>query len=101
MLINNNALLNPAHHNQSLYIVSGYSSATFTRRHLNDLNAIRPGIDVNLIIGMLSKRSDHQAYLELKHQYKNLLNIFYVNSSPPVHVKAYAWLGEQGNSKGL
>lgn len=87
------ALRNPAKNNQSLYIVSGYSSATFTRRHLNDLDTLKTGIDVNLIIGMPSKRSDHQGYLALKQQYKNLLNVSYVNSSPPVHVKAYAWLG--------
>ncbi len=96
-----NALINPAHNNQSLYIVSGYSSATFTKRHLNDLDAIRKGIDVNLIIGMPSKRSDHQAYLALKHQYQNFLNVSYVISLPPVHVKAYAWLGNQGNSEGF
>lgn len=89
-----NALINPAKDNQSLYIVSGYSSATFTRRHLNDLNAMQNSIDVNLIIGMPSKKSDHQAYLALEQQYNKLLKVHYVNTSPPVHVKAYAWLGK-------
>ena len=88
------ALCNPAKGNSSLYIVSGYSSATFTKRHLKDLSSIDKNIDVNLIIGMSGNRSDHQAYLDLKKQYKSLLNVYYIKSYPEVHAKAYAWLGE-------
>ena len=88
------ALCNPAKGNSSLYIVSGYSSATFTNRHLKDLNAVNNNIDVNLIIGMQMKRNDHQAYLNLKQKYKKLLNIYYIENTPDVHVKAYAWLGD-------
>tara|TARA_R110000764_G_scaffold151438_1_gene238893 strand:+ start:1167 stop:2135 length:969 start_codon:yes stop_codon:yes gene_type:complete len=88
------ALCNPAKGNSSLYIVSGYSSATFAKRHLKDLSSIDKNIDVNLIIGMNGNRSDHQAYLDLKRHYKSLLNVYYIKSYPEVHAKAYAWLGE-------
>ena len=87
------ALIQPASNNNRLYIVSGYASATFTRRHLNDLNHFETGIEINLIIGMPSARSDHQSFLALKKEYKNRLNVFYIEYPPPVHVKAYAWLG--------
>jgi hypothetical protein len=88
------ALCNPAKGNSSLYIVSGYSSATFTNRHLTDLKAVNKNIDVNLIIGMKAKtRHDHQAFLNLKRQYKNLLNVYYIEDAPEVHAKAYSWLG--------
>ena len=87
------ALYNPAKDNSSLYIISGYSSATFTKRHLKDLNSIDRNIDVNLIIGMTGNRNDHQAYLDLKKHYKNLLHVYYIKSYPEVHAKAYAWLG--------
>ena len=87
------ALCNPAKANSSLYIVSGYSSATFTKRHLKDINSIDKNIDVNLIIGMTGNRNDHQAYLDLKKYYKDLLNVYYIKSYPEVHAKAYAWLG--------
>ena len=40
------ALCNPAKGNSSLYIVSGYSSATFAKRHLKDLSSIDKNIDV-------------------------------------------------------
>jgi len=93
------ALLDPARDNNSLYIVSGYSSATFVRKHLKDLSALKKNIDVNLIIGMKRKRNDHQAYLNLKQQYKNLLNVHYIQTSSDVHNKAYAWMG--GNPKGF
>jgi len=87
------ALCNPAKVDSSLYVVSGYSSATFTKRHLEDINSIDKNIDVNLIIGMTGNRNDHQAYLDLKKYYKDLLNVYYINSYPEVHAKAYAWLG--------
>ena len=65
------ALCNPAKGNSSLYIVSGYSSATFTTRHLKYLDKLDKDIDVTLIIGMKGKtRHDHQAFLNLKKQYK-------------------------------
>ena len=48
---------------------------------------------------MNGNRSDHQAYLDLKRQYKSLLNVYYIKSYPEVHAKAYAWLGD--NPKGF
>jgi len=92
-------LLEPAKDNNNLYIVSGYSSATFLRKHLKKIKALEKRITVNLIIGMNRKRNDHQAYLNLKQQYKNLLNVYYIQTSSDVHTKIYSWLGD--NPKGF
>ena len=60
-------LIDPASSgNDELFIVSGYSSATFLNRHLNEIVQINPEIRLNLLIGMHQKRNDHSAYLNIK-----------------------------------
>ena len=72
---------------KELYVVSGYASATFAYRHLSQLEDFK----LNLIIGMPGKRSDHLGYLALYEKFKNRFKGHYLNSSPPVHSKLYAW----------
>jgi hypothetical protein len=70
-----------------LFVVSGYASATFAHRHLNDGN----NFSLSLIIGMPSKKSDHLGYLSLYKKFSNRFNGYYLHGSPPVHCKLYAW----------
>ena len=72
-----------------LYIVSGYASATFAKRHLIDTKKSNPRI--NLIIGMPGKKNDHIAFVELHNQFADRFNGYYLNSQPPVHSKTYSW----------
>lgn len=74
-----------------LYIVSGYASATFARRHLLNLLEIDEDIEVNLIIGMPGRKSDHLAFLQLHNEFSGKFKGYYLNSSPPVHSKVYSW----------
>jgi len=87
----NQVLLEPLENNpvDELYVVSGYASATFARRHLEDTKKFNPRI--NLIIGMPGKKSDHIAFVELHNQFADRFNGYYLNSQPPVHSKTYSW----------
>ena len=70
----------------TLYIVSGYASATFVFKHLRELEHAK----VNLIIGMLGTR-DHIAFLEIMRMYEGRFCAYYLESPPPVHSKMFAW----------
>ncbi len=86
-------LINPVSNgNDELFIVSGYSSATFLRRHLNDIKIINPKVKLNLLIGMHHKRNDHSAYLNIKKLYPNSFDGYYYSGSPGVHSKTYSWI---------
>lgn len=74
-----------------LYIVSGYASATFARRHIIDLKQASDNFEINLIIGMPSAKSDHVAFLMLHNEFKGKFKGYYLQSQPPVHCKAYSW----------
>lgn len=74
-----------------LYIVSGYASATFARRHLVALREINKDFEINLIIGMPSAKSDHLAFVALHDEFKDNFKGFYYRSNPPVHCKVYSW----------
>jgi len=82
-----------------LFIISGYASATFTRRHINDLLQI-PSLKskINLLIGMPSKRSDHQAFLNLLNTYPQNFEGHYYDSNPGVHCKLYSWFSKKNPS---
>lgn len=76
----------------SLFMVSGYASATFARRHINDLTAILgEDFSLNLIIGMPKNKVDHRAYLQLHDEFGNRFHGYYLNSVPPVHSKVFSW----------
>jgi hypothetical protein len=73
-----------------LFIVSGYASATFGRRHLGDLIKHNPKIRVNLIIGMPTAINDHMAFLLLHKEFANnfratITKIFRQFIAKPIH----------------
>lgn len=75
-----------------LFIVSGYASATFTRRHIVDLvKQSGPSNKVNLIIGMPKKKTDHQGFLSLLDSHPNIFCGHYFEGRPSVHCKLYSW----------
>ena len=81
----------------NLYVVSGYASATFANRHL----AENKDFTLNLIIGMPGKRSDHIGYLTLLDRFKGRFNGYYLQGTPPVHSKVYAWYNDQSPKIGF
>ena len=94
----NEILVNPISKNNvnQLYIVSGYASATFLRRHINEIQNL--GIDdfmINLIVGMPSKKSDHNAFLQIHQEFENNVRCHYYNGNVPVHSKVYTWLNNE------
>ena len=74
-----------------LFIVSGYTSATFLRRHLNDIKNINRNIKIKLIRGM-KKVSDHAAFLGLINENPQSFEGYYYRGSPQVHSKTYCWM---------
>ena len=70
----NDVLINPVNpaDKDELFIVSGYSSATFVRRHFRETNS--DNLKINLIVGMQSRRGDHGAFLQLHNAYFSKFN---------------------------
>lgn len=83
-----------------LFIVSGYASATFARRHINDLLKLKKEFQISLIIGMPKTKVDHQAYLQLHTEFGNAFRGYYLNSAPPVHSKVFSWFGSGAPQEG-
>lgn len=97
----NQILIQPVYDGYNeLFIVTGYSSATFLRKHLCDTLNINPKIKIKLIIGMNQKRRDHSAYLNLKSNYPKQFDGYYYSGKPEVHAKVYCWRNEQNKSLG-
>lgn len=102
-------LIEPFEQYSSLYIVSGYASATMVSRHFRTLirdNRRRNGfirrkdVRIELIVGMavhdgISKH-DHEGFQEIAHEYDGLFECRYVVYAPPVHSKAFAWYDASG-----
>lgn len=89
-------LIEPAKQNfDTLYIVSGYASATMVSRHLDHLNRCKREVRIQLIVGMAIRdgisEKDHKGFRELASEYKDVFICCYVASNPPVHSKTYAW----------
>ena len=74
-----------------LFIVSGYTSATFLRRHLYEIKDINENIKINLIRGM-RKIGDHSAFLSLLNENTQSFSGYYYQGTPQVHSKAYCWM---------
>ena len=88
-----NILINPATNGSNeLFIVSGYSSATFLNKHLNELKDINSRSKINLLIGMHQKRNDHSAYLNIKSLFADRFEGYYFTGIPGVHSKTYSWI---------
>jgi len=75
-----------------LYILSGYASATFTKKHLEDCLRINSSLKINLIIGMKRKSTaDHDAFVDLIKKYPKNFSGYYFQGKPEIHSKVYAW----------
>ncbi len=75
-----------------IFIVSGYASATFTKRHILDLlEKSGPASKVNLIIGMPKKKTDHQGFLSLLNSHPDNFYGYYYEGKPNVHCKMHSW----------
>jgi hypothetical protein len=95
------ALIRPADQADQLFIVSGYASAAFARRHLQDLAKKKRCPEVNLIIGMPHRTNDHLAFLKLHEDFKDRFKAYYLKDNPQVHCKMYAWFGEPDQKQGF
>lgn len=71
----------------NLFVVSGYSSATFANRHLTE----NKNFNLNLIIGMPGMTKDHFGYMNLYKKFGDRFNGHYLQKKPPVHSKVYGW----------
>ena len=96
MIINNiykDVLIDPVKNDcNELYIVSGYSSATFLRHHFNEIIKINPETKINLIIGMKSQKHDHAGFINLINKHQGLIDGHYYNGGGTVHSKVYSWV---------
>lgn len=103
MIINNlynDILISPTETGANqLFVVSGYASATFVRKHLTQLQD--KDFKLKLIIGMPSKKNDHRAFLQLHKDFSNKFKGYYYNSLPPVHCKLYSWFNKNKPSIGF
>ena len=94
-----NVLLDPAIQSaDTLYIVSGYASATMVSRHFNELKKERKKVRIELIVGMavhdgISAR-DHTGFQRLSESYPDMFICRYVAYRPSVHSKTYAWYSD-------
>lgn len=88
-------LIEPNHNGANkLYIVSGYASATFARRHIVELLSKSDDFEINLIIGMPNSKNDHLAFVALHNEFGNKFKGYYYRNSAPVHCKVYSWYND-------
>lgn len=98
-------LLAPVRQNaDTLYIVSGYASATMAHRHLQELAGRfrQRSVRVELIVGMIVREGlsakDHQGFRELV---SDSFSCRYVAYNRPVHTKTFAWYSGDRPSVGF
>ncbi len=80
----------------TLYIVSGYASATMVYKHLHSLAKYKKDIKIELIVGMVVRdgisAKDHESFQGLvSDKDKGLISCRYVAYGPAVHSKTFAW----------
>ena len=73
-----------------LFMVVGYSSASFLRNHLEFLKTNKSEVTINLIRG-INRSDDHSAYLEVLNDYAGRFNGYYYKGVGEVHSKTYVW----------
>ena len=78
-----------------IFIISGYASATFSKRHLLDALKLNSNIKLNLIIGMSKKIKDHPAYINIIKNYPDNFSAFYYSKKPEVHSKVYSFFKDK------
>ena len=105
MLIENlykKILVSPVKSATHLYILSGYASATFAKKHLEDCLKDNPKLKINLIIGMYRKGApDHDAFVDLINKYPDNFYGYYFQGRPDIHCKVYAWFNEDSPLSGF
>lgn len=79
-----------------LKIVSGYSTSAMAFKHINDLNAINPGIKVELIVGMTVfdgiSQGNHRGFVKLvEDDFRGKFSCSYIYKNKPIHSKIYMW----------
>ena len=97
-------LVEPFERSSTLYIVSGYASATMVSRHFSRLIGSqrrragfirRQDVRIELIVGMAVQDGisvkDHEGFQEIAKEYEGLFSCRYVTYRPPVHSKTFAW----------
>ena len=90
-------LIKPGKDFQELFIVVGYATPTFLRKHLTDLKkAYKTNKHkINLIIGM-DKKSAHLEFINVENDFPGQFSGFYLDSPPPIHSKVYLWKSKDG-----
>lgn len=84
----------------TLYIVSGYATATMGYFHLDQLKRVnKNSLQIKLIVGMCATegigKANHLAFQRLvKEDYPDKFECRYLIKPPPVHAKVYTWIRE-------
>ena len=73
-----------------LFMVVGYSSASFLRKHLDFIKTNKREVTINLIRG-INRSDDHSAYLEVLNDFAGRFNGYYYKGIGEVHSKTYVW----------
>ncbi|MFL2656662.1 MAG: restriction endonuclease PLD domain-containing protein [Burkholderiaceae bacterium] len=98
----NRILIEPAKNgSDELFIVSGYSSASFLRRHMNEIKKINEKVKINLLIGMHQTRRDHSAYVDIIKSNPKSIEGHYYSGRPGVHSKVYTWIQNKSPREGF
>ena len=91
-------LIEPARQKaDTLYIVSGYASATMLSKQFTQFNRERRigDVRIELVVGMTVSdgihEKDHAGFRQFMEDYNNLFECHYVVHGAPVHTKTYAW----------
>lgn len=97
-------LVEPFERNSTLYIVSGYASATMVSRHFTALIGDnrrraaflrRRDVRIELIVGMARRdgilKHDHEGFQKFAHEYNGLFVCRYVVHGAPIHSKTFGW----------
>ncbi len=93
----NDILLSPAQSGaDELGVISGYASAAFAARHMEDMMALPKRPKVHLVVGMFPQignlRANHLAFQQLSStDFPTSFECRYIITSPPVHAKCYVW----------
>lgn len=80
----------------TLYIVSGYASATMASKHFEILGKLKKQVDIKLIVGMCPQdgvsQKDHEGFQSLMDRgHGGPFSCRYVAYRPAVHAKVYSW----------
>lgn len=100
-------LIAPARDGASeLYVVSGYASAAFAARHLEDVIAVSQSAQVRLLVGMFPQIGNlginHPAFKRLSSEdFPLRFECRYNIQSPLVHTKVYSWYNGDVPVKGF